>query len=94
MSDNKGLEQEYIKRVCWKGRKGKSKCRFLRYVMVDGKVVAICAKNTAAGIKHSEKIDEMLKGTSADVAENIHSADNCDGRAGEFTHLLPKTSQN
>lgn len=94
MENKKGLEKEYIKHVCWMGEKGKEKCRFLRYVMVGKKAVAICAKNTAAGIRHSQKIDELLAVTPEELAKMIHSADNCDGRAGEFAHLLPKEKLN
>ncbi len=88
-----GLEKDYIKKVCWKGGKGKEKCRFLRYVMINGRAVPICAKNTASGIKHSKKIDELLCETPEELADDvIHSADNCEGRAGEFMCLLPQKS--
>ena len=61
MADGKikpeGLTGEFIKRVCWAGEDNSKYCRYLRCV----RGVWVCAKGTAAGIRHSERIDRLLR---------------------------------
>ncbi|MFH1193439.1 MAG: hypothetical protein V1661_00425 [bacterium] len=92
----KGLEHDFRKKVCGVGNKEIKRCRFLQYVSYKGELYLVCGKNTAGGIKHSAKIDKLMREnpdgklpTDGGALEIIGS-DNCPGRAGEFAHLFEK----
>ena len=95
---------EFMRRVCWPGDDTSKWCRYVRLC----RGVFICGKGTAAGIKHSQRIDRMLAAEAAEADQivfdsgsdlcpkdddprlRIHAGDNCEGRAGEFIHLIPE----
>jgi hypothetical protein len=86
------LEKDYILGVCLLGKRSRQ-CRYLR--VRNGEW--ICGKNTAAGIRHSKQIDELLANGPAEQivgqGENkqvcsVHAGDNCPGRADEFAHIF------
>ncbi|PIR66979.1 MAG: hypothetical protein COU51_01010 [Parcubacteria group bacterium CG10_big_fil_rev_8_21_14_0_10_36_14] len=91
----KGLDPEYMHDCCGVGNKELQRCRFLRYVHFNGELWLICAKGTAVGIKHSQRVDNLLKeypdGKHGDMT--IVAGDNCEGKAGEFAHMF-KEKQN
>ncbi len=52
-----GMEKDWLRNVCWRGDDNARWCRYVRFY----KGAIICAKGTAAGIRHSQRIDRMLE---------------------------------
>jgi hypothetical protein len=69
MSDKpkiEGLPLEFIKTVCWAGNDISKWCRYVRAY----KGVHVCAKGTAAGIRHSQRLarwQERIEGPPTEV---------------------------
>lgn len=63
----KGLLADFIREVCWSGTDGSQRCRYLRAY----RGVWICAKGTAAGIRHSKRIDDLVKRRKEDDGEVV-----------------------
>jgi len=51
-----GLTMEFMRQCCWAGD---DRTKWCRYVRIQ-KGSFTCAKGTAAGLRHSARIDEML----------------------------------
>jgi len=57
-----GLTMEFMRAHCWAGN---DRAKWCRYVRIQGGVFT-CAKGTAAGLRHSARIDDMVAEAAAE----------------------------